>query len=292
MKVGDKVIDFNILEQFVTFYHTKTLIEAAEQLHISQSTLTRSMQKLESEFGVPLFRRTKNRIALTDAGKMAAMDAEMILHQFENMLYRVQDYDRRNRTIYIGACAPVPITEVVQSLTNLFPSAAISSELGSVPDLMSGLQENKYQLIILPAKAEDDGLFSIPVCDEQIFFCLHKKHRFAKRKSLSTAEMNKENMLLFQDIGFWHDLVKEKMPDSRFLLQNDRYNFMELATNSTMPFFTTEVAGYAHTETDRVSIPIEDPEFTVLYHLVCKKENKKKFSRLFDQIRSNNHLEL
>lgn len=287
MKVGDYVIDFNILEQFVTFYHTGTLIEAAEQLHISQSTLTRSMQKLESEFGVPLFRRTKNSITLTNAGKMAAMDAEMILHQCENMLYRVQDYDRRNRTIYIGACAPVPITEVVKTLTNLFPSTAISSELGSVSDLMTGLQENKYQLVILPTKAEDDGLYFTPLCKEQIFFCLHKKHRFAKRKSLSTVEMNEENMLLFQDIGFWHDLVKEKMPDSRFLMQTDRYNFMELAENSTMPFFTTEAEGYAHADTDRVRIPIEDPEFIVTYHLVCKKENKKKFSSLFDQIRSN-----
>lgn len=288
MKVGDYVIDFNVLEQFVAFYHTGTLIEAAEQLHISQSTLTRSMQKLESEFGVPLFRRTKNSITLTEAGKMVAMDAEMILHQCENMLYRVQDYDRRNRTIYIGACAPVPITEVAQTLTNLFPSAAISSELGSISDLMTGLQENKYQLIILPANAENDGLYSIPLCREQILFCLHKKHRFAKRKSLSTAEMNEENMLLFQDIGFWHDLVKEKMPDSRFLIQTDRYNFMELAANSTMPFFTTETAGYAHTETDRVRIPIEDPEFTVTYHLVCKKGDKKKFNSLFDQIYANN----
>lgn len=287
MKVGGYVFDFNILEQFVVFYHTGTLIKAAEQLHISQSTLTRSMQKLETEFGVSLFTRTKNSITLTHAGKMAAIDAEIILHQCENMLYRVKDYDRRNRTIYMGSCAPVPITEVVQSLTSLFPSATISSELASVPDLMTGLQENKYQLSILPAKAEDDGLYSFPLCQEQIFFSLHKKHRFAKRKSLSTAEMNKENMLLLQDIGFWHDLVKEKMPDSRFLMQTNRYNFMELAENSTMPFFTTEAHEYAHTEKERVKIPIEDPEFTVTYHLVCKKENQKKFSSLFEQIRSN-----
>lgn len=278
------MVDFNVLSHFVTFYHTGTLIETAEQLHISQSTLTRSMQKLEAEFGVSLFTRTKNSITLTEAGTIAAVDAEMILRQCKNMLYKVQDYDRRNRTIFIGACAPVPMTEVMPPLTNLFPSAVISSELGSVSSLMTGLHENKYQLIILPAKVEDDKGYSVPICKEQIFFCLHKKHRFAKRKSLSIAEMNKENMLLFQDIGFWHDLVKEKMPDSRFLVQNDRYNFAELAVNSTMPFFTTQAVQHNQTETDRVRIPIEDPEFTVTYYLVCKKEDKKKFSSLFKQI--------
>lgn len=53
------MVDYNILEQFVTFYQTGTLRETAEKMHISQSTLTRNMQKLEAEFEVPLFYRTK-----------------------------------------------------------------------------------------------------------------------------------------------------------------------------------------------------------------------------------------
>lgn len=282
-----RMIDFHILKQFVTFYHTGTLIEAAEILHISQSTLTRSMQKMESEFGVPLFVRTKNSIALTDAGKMAATDAEMILRQCENMLYRVQDYDRRNRTIMVGSCAPIPILNVVQTLTSIFPNATILSELNRNSDLLEGLQRNNYQLIILPYRPEDEALHSIPLCAEQIFFCLHKSHRFAHRKSLSTAEMNGENMLLFQDIGFWHDLVASKMPNSRFLVQSERYSFMELAANSTMPFFTTEAAGNTHIEIDRVRVSIKDPEFKVIYYLVCQNENQKKYRILFDQLRSN-----
>lgn len=91
-------------------------------------------------------------------------------------------------------------------------------------------------------------------------------------------------MLLFQDIGFWHDLVLKKMPDSRFLMQSERYTFVELVTNSTLPFFATEAEMYAHSENDRIRIPIEDPEFTVTYHLVCKKENEKKFRTLFEHI--------
>ena len=71
--------DLKTLEQFVTFYHTGTLREAAQKLHISQSTLTRGMQKLEAEFGVPLFTRTGNSIALTETGRLAAEDAAHLL---------------------------------------------------------------------------------------------------------------------------------------------------------------------------------------------------------------------
>ena len=53
------------LEQLVAFADSGTLSKAAEHLHISQPTLTRAMQKLEDEFGVPLFQRSMERWHLT-----------------------------------------------------------------------------------------------------------------------------------------------------------------------------------------------------------------------------------
>ena len=58
------MIETYLLENLVAFGDYGTLSEAAEKLHVSQPSLTRSMQKLEDEIGVPLFERTKNRISL------------------------------------------------------------------------------------------------------------------------------------------------------------------------------------------------------------------------------------
>lgn len=49
------------LEQLAAFADWGTLSKAAEQLHISQPTITRTMQHLEEEFGVPLFSRSKTK---------------------------------------------------------------------------------------------------------------------------------------------------------------------------------------------------------------------------------------
>lgn len=91
-------------------------------------------------------------------------------------------------------------------------------------------------------------------------------------------------MLLFQDIGFWHDLVVEKMPDSRFLVQTKSYSLLELIENSTMPVFTTDYFHdyFSNTESavSRIAVPITDPEFNISYYLVCKKEHSKKFTAL------------
>lgn len=48
-------IETYLLEQLLAFKESKTLTEAADRLHLTQPTLTRSMKKLEDVFGVPLF---------------------------------------------------------------------------------------------------------------------------------------------------------------------------------------------------------------------------------------------
>lgn len=273
------MVNYEILQQFVTFYHTGTLRETAELLHISQPTLTRNMQKLEAEFGVALFTRTKNSISLNETGLIAAEDAKMLLRQTENMLTHARDYDRARRTITIGACTPVPVPDVIRRIAQRHPRSAISSEVKNVPQLLEGVRDGSYQFVLLPFAPEEEGLHCVKLSEEHLFFLLPKRHRFARRKSLKVSEMNGENMLLFQEIGFWHDLVVEKMPDSRFLIQTERYSFLELVENSTMPSFTTDYGGHdpvgEAAAIGRVVVPIADPEFNVSYYLVsCLQQNR------------------
>lgn len=68
-----------LLEQFVAFAKNGTLTKAAEELHISQPALSRSMKKIEEELGVSLFERHGNRIELNETGKVAAEYAQRVL---------------------------------------------------------------------------------------------------------------------------------------------------------------------------------------------------------------------
>lgn len=91
-----------------------------------------------------------------------------------------------------------------------------------------------------------------------------------------------ENMLLYADIGFWHELPKKKMPHSRFLIQSDRFAFQELVQSSVLPSFVTDetVRLYGPPENRKV-VPILDPEATVIYYAVCQKAELHRIRRLF-----------
>ena len=276
------MIELYQLEQLTAFNRYGTLSKAADELHMSQPTLTRSMQKLESEFSVPLFRRSKNRLEFNENGLLAAEYAQRVLDQAQNMLDRVRAFDRASHTLSIGSCAPMPLITAVQNAARLYPDMTISSECKDCDPLIEGLNTGLYQIIILPYKPDDDSMVSTESGSESLFFALPPAHRFADRDGLYMKEMGGENMLLYSDIGFWHSLPEQKMPHSRFLVQNERFALEELIASSVLPCFISDITIASDGKPkDRVVIPVLDPEASVTYYTVCLKSTLPKVRKLF-----------
>ena len=69
------------LVQLLAIAECGTISKAAEQLHLSQPALSRSMQKLEEELQVTLFDRQKNKITLNKNGRLAVEQARRVVEQ-------------------------------------------------------------------------------------------------------------------------------------------------------------------------------------------------------------------
>ena len=88
------MLDLNELQQLVAFADLGTLSRVAEEGHISTPSITRSMKNVEEAFGVPLFVRGKNRIALNDTGRVAVEAARRLLAEAGQMVQQVQAFDQ------------------------------------------------------------------------------------------------------------------------------------------------------------------------------------------------------
>ena len=77
------------------------------------------------------------------------------------------------------------------------------------------------------------------------------------------------------------------MPSARFLLQQDMDVLGELVANSAFPAFTTDyVMQHTGAVSDRIVIPILDPEASVTYHCTCLQAEKARFRQVFEHIRA------
>lgn len=263
------MLDLSDLYQFVTYADCGILSAAAEKLHISQPTLTRTMHDVENAFGVPLFHRGKNRIELTDTGKTAVEQARLLLAEAEKAIQTVQTFERNRHTITIHSCAPAPLWSLLPELSRRFPDNIISSKLTNTDEIIQNVISGNADIGILPQACSHKGLVCVPYLKEQLYVCIPKEHKLAQESQLCLSQINGFNCLLRDEIGFWADLVKSKMPASRFLIQTDEFEFEELVRTSTLLCFSSNKATYLDKALkDRKRIPLTDPDVNVTYHLI------------------------
>lgn len=235
-----------------------------------QHALSRSMQRPETALQVSLFDRQKNKIELNDNGRMAVEYAGRIVGEARDMAARIQAFDRSRRTILVGSCAPAPLWEISQVLADLYPDRTIASEMRENQVLLEGLRDGVYQLIILPHPVEEAGIACAKYGEEHLFFSLPPAHPLSGSKALYMKALNGETMLLRNRLGFWREMAVRKMPDTRFLEQED-VAFNELVQFSALPSFTTDVAlRREESPKNRINIPILDEEANVTYYCLCR----------------------
>ena len=272
------VFEIYQLEQLLAFAEYGTLSGAAERLHVSQPALSRSMQRLETELQVPLFDRQKNKIEFNENGRMAADCARQVMDKCQDMISRPQAFDRSQRTILVGSCAPAPLWEIPPVLSDLYPDRTISSEMRENDMLLQGLRDDVYQLIILPYAVEEPGITCVKYGEEHLYFSLPPAHPLSGSKGLYMRDLNGETMLLRNRLGLWRDVTDQKMPDTRFLEQED-IAFNELVKSSALPSFTTDVAFHREgNPVNRVNIPILDEEANVTYYCLYKPHGRNDLS--------------
>lgn len=267
------------LEKLVAVAKTGTLSAASEELLISQPALSRSMRKLESEMGVELFTRSRNRMQLNENGQLAASLAKKLLDESETLVASVRQLDRSRRTICVGSMAPAPLWELVAALSELYHGMTISTMLADEAEqLQEGLLDGSYSLVILTHSPEIPGVEYLGYGGEQLCFHLPANHRLAGAKELRLADLNGETMLLRPNLGFWSEMLK-KMPDTRFIVQEENYAFGELLRASNLAAFNTDRAERRFGSVEgRVTIPVTDPGASVSYYVAYKTADKSRLS--------------
>lgn len=282
------MLDLLELEQLSAFAEYGTLSKAAEKLNISQPTITRTMQHLEDEFGVPLFERSKNHIALNETGRRAVGYAGQLLKDAEKAVEDVRAFDRSLHTITVSSCAPAPLWRLLPMLSDAFPDMTLSSSIKNTASVLEDIRSGHCLLAVLPDMPEEGSLpgtyRSFPFMEENLSVCVPASHALAGYEELSFEALNGYNFLLGTRLGFWDDLCREKMPASRFLVQTDQFTMQELVRESSLPCFVTDIAVYDEkTYEGRITIPISDREAGVTFHVIYNGADKK-YAGTFAQV--------
>ncbi len=274
------MFELNQLQQLLAIEKYHTLSAAAEHLNLSQPALSRSIQRLEEDLEVTLFTRQRNKLEFNEDGQMALSYAKRIIAESQEMKTALQTAAKARRTISIGSIAPYPMWTLTPEISKQYPMMSVQSEMRDAAHLEQGLKNDEYQLIVTNNPGSDSDIICREYCEEDLYAALPPAHPLASRDGISLSDLNGQSVLLYSDVGFWSDILKEKLPDSMFLYQNDMDALNELRRSSALPAFATNLTGDIPANEHRIMVPLTDDEVNVIFYIKYKKTNR----RMFDSI--------
>lgn len=271
------MIDDYLLEALVAFAKYGTLSATAEHLMVTQPTVTRGMQKLEDELGVTLFKRTPNRISLTETGQLAAKEAEKLLEAKQAFIEHIQDFEKHSGKIRLGSVAPGPlyIAEDVGS-----EHISIDNDLLSENEVIAKLLSQDYQLIFTHQEIQTDDIESLYVGTESLRVNSDAMVVPANKTETTFQEMAGFSFVVLRDIGIWQQIIEDNIPNAKFIYQDEVDDFNEIRRYSSLPYFTTNITQLtreSQVHNRRLEMLITDETAQIDFYLAYLKTNKSQF---------------
>lgn len=196
--------DFSDLEAFLAVKETGSFHLAADKLNLSQSAVTRRVQKLEAALDSVLFERTTRAVKPTLAAKRLQARAEAILDDANETTRAMRDesvaQSYQRGAVVTVATVPTIVTRVLSPALTAFRSSGQKARLR----LLDGSANDVAEAVA--AGEADFGLCSIPMLepttdfeplfDDQIVLAVPKRHDLDERADVSWSEINDMPLIL------------------------------------------------------------------------------------------------
>ena len=278
------MINIDFLEYLIVYAESENLSKASRTLHISQSALSRAMQKVEDYVGVPIFTRTKNKLSLNETGKELIKNAYLVIEAERLMKERTITFHNKSTNISIGAVAPGPMIKYGNLLYSTFPNKNIVSKIEDKNTLIEKLKNGIYDCIFTDCEVKDDDLISQFAYTENLYITIPKAHFLAGlKRGVTFSEIDGQSFLVSNNLEIWDEIIAKNLPKSKFFPQA-MDNLYEIINASTIPNFSTNITIPLRTELERISLPILDRDATVNFYISYKKEDKNKLKKLIKMI--------
>lgn len=206
------------LRYIVAVAREKHFGRAADACFVSQPTLSVSVKKLEAELGVQLFERGGNEVSLTPIGEDIVQQAQRVLDE-ASQIKEIADQGRDPlrgplRVGVIYTIGPYLLPRIMKSMIEHHGQMPLILQENFTVRLLEMMRTGELDVAILAEPFDDTGLNTQPLYDEDFLVAVPKKHPWAKRASLASAELKDETMLLLGIGHCFRDQVLEVCPES------------------------------------------------------------------------------
>lgn len=209
------------LRYFIEVAKREHVSEAAQQIHVAQSALSRQIGNLEDELGVQLFEKDGRNVKLTPVGKLFLEHAETALKAIDYAKMQIDEYlNPEKGTIKIGfptSLASHFMPTVISAFKEKNSNVSFQLRQGSYKFLIDAVKNREINIAFLgPVPPEDADIEAHILFSERITALLPDSHPLAGHKSIRLNDLRDDEFVLFPEGMILHRIAIDACKQAGF----------------------------------------------------------------------------
>ena len=206
-------ISLRQLQVFEAVARLLSYTRAAEEMYLSQPTVSMQIKKLESDIGLPLTEQIGKKISLTEAGTafyQVSCDILGSLGRFEMLIDDQKGLHTGKLLIAVVTTANYFAPRLLGKFCQAYPGIKVSLEVTNREHILERMINNMDDLYLVGKPPESSELEFQPYLPNPMVVVAPADHRFADKKAIPLADIADENFIMRERGAGTRIAVEEK----------------------------------------------------------------------------------
>lgn len=208
------IITIEQIQYFLAVKKYNGFSTAANELCVSQSSLSKQIKALEKELDTSLFDRSSRVTSLTEAGEDFYIYAKKFLDDYNNILQGMKKHSFSNKyTLRLGTIAVLTqygLTSIIASFKNKYPNIDINIFEDENDVILNMLIKSEIDFAIVRDSNLSRTSFNVnTLVEDELVVVTSTSHPFTKKKYISFNDLRNENFIICAKSGVYDICLKE-----------------------------------------------------------------------------------
>ncbi|SES68556.1 LysR family transcriptional regulator, transcription activator of glutamate synthase operon [Salinibacillus kushneri] len=191
------------IKYFIKVAELEHVSEAAAELHVAQSAVSRQIANLENELGVKLFLRGGRKIQLTPVGEIFLERVKSAMVEFEKAEREIYEYlNPESGNIRLGfptSLAAKTLPNVISAFRKEHPQIGFQLYQGTVSELTEAVISGQIDIaFVSPVPSHHEEVKGHIFFTEKMMALLPNNHEFANEPYLRLVQLRYEPFVIFR----------------------------------------------------------------------------------------------
>ncbi len=187
------------LEIFIAVAEQGSIVRAAEQLHLTQPSVSMQVRKLSEAIGLPLYEVIGKKLSLTDIGEEVVAAGKEIFDTVNRLNHRINDIKGlESGVLRIGVVSTAKyfLYHILGPFCERYPGVEVEFNVGNHSEISSRMSENLDDLYIVGDAPDGLDVVEYPFLPNPIAVVASVKNPLAKRKNLRWKDLQEQRFIM------------------------------------------------------------------------------------------------